>query len=58
MRVPEPPFVFYSEIRNLELHPNGHSFFDNEIRIFKSCSELVICFLTKNLKKLKLHYKI
>ena len=41
------PFVFHSEISNLELNPNCHLFCDYKIR---SCSKTVICFLTTNQK--------
>ena len=41
------PFVFHSEIRNLELY---HSFFDYKIQNFLSFSKTVICFLPADLK--------
>ena len=41
------PFVFHSEIRNLELY---HSFFDYKIQNFLRFSKTVICFLPADLK--------
>ena len=41
------PFVFHSEIRNLELYTNGLSFFEYKYELFKVFK---ICFLTTNQK--------
>ena len=44
---PKRPFVFYSEIKNLELY---HSFFDYEIRNMKVVSKLPFVVLTTKYK--------
>ena len=54
----ETAILFHSEIRNLELYPNCHSFFDYKIRIFLKLFQNSHFLFDKKFKKSKVVSKL